>query len=827
MDGEERMDSLLRHENFWTAIAILVIYVVMIGMIIVRRRRQRNLLKDNQKRLLEAESRFRMLDDLLHTLDVGIWSYDCGSGRIVSASLAFHEMTGYSAEHFGNGVPWRALIHPEDLPLFESCVLKLRQGEAVHTHYRIIHAAGEVRWVQVKMIPTMDQAKRMVRVDGIAIDVTSRHKMEEALHDITERKKMEQALKESVERYRRLVESSPVAIAVCREHKLVYVNPAGLRIVGASGPEDFLGTDPWDWLYEPCEQSKRDRVIERIRQGNVVPEELSIRRMDGAKADVIVTALPDDDTDAIKIFFEDVTARKAAEQALIESERINRHILDIAPVAMVLHSNFECIYMNPAGMRLLGVTDLGQLVERGYEQFVPPDQIDLVQREVKAVYERGATATLVESQIIQLDGTVIDIEVVTAPIPYIGDHTALTIIRDITEEKRAERERKAAEKLIRESEERYFKLQMSLDRFSSDLFGMVKISELNARIVEEIQKVLKTGKVSLVTMNCGSSEFCIVGGAEDFSKDVLYAICDRHPERLPLCKLHETPDGYFVKIGEINGEHSMIYIGEKASLLKYEAKKIWLETISRYVSVLYDNFRVIEDLTSELEKLGSSRQPIWLLRVMLHLSENERKRLSQDLHDAALQEQIIWYRKLNQIVTDTELPPKLRGQLEEIEQGLLDVIYQIRITCNELRPPLLKEEGLERSLEALFEFTQLRTNYAISFEGSGFEEDLSDDRLIGLYRIVQELLSNATKHSNATEVKLSLSTRLGKVILNYEDNGIGMGPEELEKLEKQRDHFSSMGIRGMKERVRCMNGTIAFGSAASGGLSVSISVTAR
>lgn len=89
---------------------------------------------------------------------------------------------------------------------------------------------------------------------------------------------------------------------------------------------------------------------------------------------------------------------------------------------------------------------------------------------------------------------------------------------------------------------------------------------------------------------------------------------------------------------------------------------------------------------------------------------------------------------------------------------------------------------------------------------------------------MQELLANATKHSNATEVKLGLSTRSGQVILNYEDNGIGM---ELEDLEKQRDQFSSMGIHGMKERVRCMNGTIAFASAAGGGLAVYISVTAR
>lgn len=258
-------------------------------------------------------------------------------------------------------------------------------------------------------------------------------------------------------------------------------------------------------------------------------------------------------------------------------------------------------------------------------------------------------------------------------------------------------------------------------------------------------------------------------------------------------------------------------------MLLIQAQKIWLETITRYASVLYDNFRVIEDLTRELEKLGSSQQimPLWLLRLMLHLSENERKRLSQDLHDAALQEQIIWYRKLNQITSDHELPENLRPQLEEIEQGLLDVIYQIRITCNELRPPLLKEEGLERSLEALFEFTQLRTNYSIQFDCSNFDDDISDDHLIGLYRIVQELLANATKHSNATEVKLRLSTQSDEVNLSYEDNGIGIDPSQ------QSDQFNSMGIGGMKERVRSMNGKIQFDSSDSGGLAVYISITAR
>jgi two-component system sensor histidine kinase ComP len=200
------------------------------------------------------------------------------------------------------------------------------------------------------------------------------------------------------------------------------------------------------------------------------------------------------------------------------------------------------------------------------------------------------------------------------------------------------------------------------------------------------------------------------------------------------------------------------------------------------------------------------------------LSENERKNLSQDLHNAALQEQIIWYRKIEQLSTSQLIAEDLRDQLQQITQGLLDVIYQIRITCNELRPPMLKEEGLISSLEALFEFTQMRTNYSIQFEAGDFHHTLSDNQLIGLYRIVQELLANATKHSNAMNVRITLFSQPDRIQLIYEDNGVGMD------LSKMEDSFKSMGVYGMKERVRSMEGTIRFHSQPNNGLAIFITI---
>jgi two-component system sensor histidine kinase ComP len=219
-------------------------------------------------------------------------------------------------------------------------------------------------------------------------------------------------------------------------------------------------------------------------------------------------------------------------------------------------------------------------------------------------------------------------------------------------------------------------------------------------------------------------------------------------------------------------------------------------------------------------KLSESRPlkmlPLGILRLFFKLSENERKNLSQDLHDAALQEQIIWYRKLEALSSDRNLPNGLREQLQQITDGLLDVIYEIRSTCNELRPPMLKETGLKTSI--LFDSMQLRTNYGIYFDACDFQDHLNEDLSIGIYRIVQELLHNATKHAKATEVHINLTSYLDHVRLVYEDNGVGMN------LTSDEESFQSMGIYGIKERVRSMEGNIELRSSPEQGLVVFVSI---
>src|SRR5690606_20320405 len=99
--------------------------------------------------------------------------------------------------------------------------------------------------------------------------------------------------------------------------------------------------------------------------------------------------------------------------------------------------------------------------------------------------------------------------------------------------------------------------------------------------------------------------------------------------------------------------------------------------------------------------VAANETPQWMLRLLFRLSEKERATLSSDLHDAVLQDLIIWYRKLESLRSQHRFEDGTERELRRIEEGLLDAIHQIRITCNELRPPFLLKMGLDESLKSL------------------------------------------------------------------------------------------------------------------------------
>ena len=613
--------------------------------------------------------------------------------------------------------------------------------------------------------------------------------------NVTDRLKMERALQESEERYRRLVELSPVAIAVYKNEEINYINPAGAQMLGVEFAGEPLTTTLMNWIHPDYRDEARGSLDNTILNGYSLPANYQLVRSDGRVIDVSVLSIYDSRSSSIQLMIVDITEKKQVEQALLESEQLNGRLIDLSPEAIILHSDYKFIFANLAALTLFGVSSQSELIGRSIFETIHPSYAVSVKARLGTIYKQQTTTSPVEQKLLRPNGEVIDVEVTASTISHKGENAGISVFRDIRERKKAERDRKHAEEIIRESEERYFLLQTSLDQFSHDLFGVMKTSQIEQRLLQEVREILQVSNVSLMEVEHNNEE---------------------------LCQIIETDKGYTLKLDESRGKSYLLCIDEKPITLKIASNRVWLETITRYVSVLFDNFLLIEDLTKELEQAASGQvAPTWLLRFLFNLSENERKSLAQDLHDSALQEQIIWYRKLDLLLDDKSITGQLREQLGQITEGLLDVIYQIRITCNELRPPMLIRDGLISTLETLFEFTQLRTNYRIKFDAEHFSHPLNDDVLVGLYRIVQELLANASKHSFATEVHLLLANQDERVRLEYRDDGVGMC-----LIEAEASRTGSMGIYGMRERVRSMDGTIQFLSCENNGLAIFISIPA-
>jgi PAS domain S-box-containing protein len=750
-----------------------------------------------EKELIASEERYRRLIELspqpMATYRAGKIIYINPSGVVLLGANSADELIGTSIFN---------IIPPKYMEVARTRSALVNENKyADSLEYKIIRRDGQL--IEAETTSIYDVISQSVLV---------------VFNDITERRKAERALQESEERYRRLVELSPVAIAIYKDKNFIYANTAAINIVGAKHPDEIVGTSPFDWIHP----NDRDYALERIENtmvnGYSSPGEYRIIRLDGKEAQVSFTSIFDYKSLSVQLVFEDITARKQAERALMESEELNRRLVELSPEPIVFHQDYKFVYINPAGLNLFQFPDLDDFIGKSIFDYIHSEYSGKAASRLSDIYKQQNTSPFVEQKIIRMDGKVIDVEVIASTIPYKGANAGITLFRDITERIKAEDDRKRAEQMIRDSEDRYVRLQTSLDQFSHSLFGVMKVAEIERRLVLEVQNVLKAADVYLIEVDRKFNVEIKVGN-DPIPEQLLKEVFELRD--IPICELIDISCGYFLKIGETKGKSYLLCIGKKPPALMIHAKRIWLNTITRYVSVLYDNFLLIQDLTKELEQIASNQvAPPWLLRLLFNLSEHERKRLSQDLHDAALQEQIIWYRKLDQLSTDLSVSPDLREQLQQISQGLLDVVYQIRITCNELRPPMLKEEGLVSSLEALFEFTQLRTNYCIEFDATHFHHILSDDLLLGLYRIVQELLANATKHSKATRVQFTLLSCPERIQLIYMDNGIGMDVSAIE------DSFNSMGVYGMKERVRSMDGKLEADSSPNNGLSIFVSVPA-
>ncbi|WP_442601897.1 ATP-binding protein [Paenibacillus sp. KN14-4R] len=361
--------------------------------------------------------------------------------------------------------------------------------------------------------------------------------------------------------------------------------------------------------------------------------------------------------------------------------------------------------------------------------------------------------------------------------------------------------------------------QASLNQFSQQISKIMRASDLEERLIKEVLHVMPTKSVAIFEQNRQDKTLTlrrVVGSAP--SQQIMEELI-KEPHHNEVGEVIRVSTGICCIIGRRQDSNYMMWMDGKENRMGYNVDEmLWMKTVSNYVSIVYENLELIEGIISNIETDNNNKAPSWIVRLLFRLSEQERRRLASDLHDSALQDQLLWYRKFEALLDESETPPEMRERMVEIKEGLLDVIHQIRETCNELRPPFLKEIGVVEAVDNLCSYAQLNANYVVDFDHKDFNLELDDEYVLILYRITQELLRNTMKHARATKVELQLHHDDETITYIYRDNGIGMD------LSQLQSSFKHMGLSGVRERIAGLEGTTSFHSSFGEGFEVRVSL---
>lgn len=239
-----------------------------------------------------------------------------------------------------------------------------------------------------------------------------------------------------------------------------------------------------------------------------------------------------------------------------------------------------------------------------------------------------------------------------------------------------------------------------------------------------------------------------------------------------------------------------------------------ISALVRETSIAMENTRLLETLAQK-EKILQQ-----LLRKSISSQEDERKRVASEIHDGSIQAMLgIWYRLQN--FTNTSLSmEEIKHEMAKIKDLMEQQISDIRKIVYNLRPVVLDTYGLGPAIRMLLNTLQEESKISFELALEGPNQRLPSDFELTLYRIMQELLANVLKHSQATKAQVILINGQEKTILVIKDNGVGF---DVSRPARDRK-YGNLGLASIQERILLLGGTCKVESRLGWGTTVTISV---
>ncbi len=210
-----------------------------------------------------------------------------------------------------------------------------------------------------------------------------------------------------------------------------------------------------------------------------------------------------------------------------------------------------------------------------------------------------------------------------------------------------------------------------------------------------------------------------------------------------------------------------------------------------------------------------------LLKQLMNAQEEERRRISLELHDEAGQSLTSLLVGLSALESSS-CPEGVKEQVRALRDVAAQTLEAMHNLSGELRPRALDDLGLVTALERYLRCYGRRYGLSVDFQTVGLRDGrLDPDVETALYRIIQEALTNVARHAQASSVSVLLERRGGSLLAIVEDDGQGFDLERLRYPNGEREH---LGLYGMEERASMVGGTLTVESAPGGGTTVFVEV---
>ncbi|OKH32152.1 hypothetical protein NIES2119_26975 [[Phormidium ambiguum] IAM M-71] len=509
-----------------------------------------------EETLYNSESR---LNSIFTSLKDAVWSISATTFQVLYLNPATERLYGRSCQEFyENANLWLEAIHPEDRKYVFSYHEQLLESGSKEIEYRIIRPNGEVRWILDRAWLIKDENGQLLRIDGVASDITERKQAEEKLNQTTaELKAIFEALPDM---YFRLDLEGKILDCITGKLQSLYMPPS-----------EFVGKKMRD-IFPPDLADKFHSAIDKvIKTKSFAVCEYSLPMPEG-ESFYEARYLPLLENQIIAVV-RDITQRKQAEKAQARFTEILEATPDFVSIS---NAKGRILYINKAGRKMVGVGENEDISNSYLSDYVPEKAISFVFNEVlPTAVEKGSWCG--EGALLHRNGAIVPMSQVL--MSHKSENGELeyfsTIIRDISE-------RKNSEELLAKQEKT---LRAILDNtpiwiWMTDAQG--KMQFINKTFCESVgiseSKFLAARHYSEV-LGIKESANCMVSDAATWAQETPYET----EEILPFVdgKLHHL-EITKVKIKDVNGKGiGIIGLGVDATERKLQAEEI-LRSEARY-----------------------------------------------------------------------------------------------------------------------------------------------------------------------------------------------------------------------------------------------------